>query len=711
MNNLSEKNNRAFGRQAKRITVLSCALAILIAFLLIFFFTAADAVATVPETTGIITQTFFNTDEETGESVPVEKTYEIGKDVTAIRIEDFADLQQITKVNYVPDAFIRPNVLPEKMTIVDLNTDFHFAEKGTFIFVVLNLDPFDELFHEKSEALNRYKIGDYWHFTFALPGVFSASNVYLKSQLIARHGEIENYDFIEFNTSYDKKTERFSPETEETFMNLQFYTKRKTLDDTLRSAQIVTVHYQSSGTAYTGIGKPALVGTESAVKEMENVSSNLLIAFTVLALVEIGVFAVLAVLKKTKIFLPAIALTGGILLAFFANFTLAQATAAPLFWVAVSLSGGAVTMVGALLSVGKNFRRFPAARCFSALALLGGVLAFLMPFTGFRAAQALGIVCTVITAVNACALLAFVAIATTEKESEHGVLKLIYTLTVAVTAIASVFFPPAFLAQTNASFWLHAFTAVMTFVSVFLVFRDTERANAYLTANLNLEVERQVQDIRAVIGERDELLRFLSHDMKKPLSSAVAFLDTVIAQETDGEQRKALDQIRQNNNRVISNLSEIARFARYNYLAEPSQTADLNALCKNLCDFHRPDCEANGILLKNLVEKPYRVFVKTQGLENAMTNIIMNAVEHADCSTIALSAKAMKNRIVLTIWDDGKGLPDDLDAFRPYVSENEGDTGGLGLYICKNMIEAMNGELRYERKEGKSYFFISLRQA
>ncbi len=52
-----------------------------------------------------------------------------------------------------------------------------------------------------------------------------------------------------------------------------------------------------------------------------------------------------------------------------------------------------------------------------------------------------------------------------------------------------------------------------------------------------------------------------------------------------------------------------------------------------------------------------------------------------------------------------------VDAFRPYVSENEGDTGGLGLYICKNMIEAMNGELRYERKEGKSYFFISLRQA
>lgn len=215
----------------KIISVLSCA--VLSAVFIVTLFFAAPKISAVPETTGGF--------DYNGETV------EIGRDIAAVRISDLDKIGKITKVNYVADKFVRPKTFDEDIQIVDLTKPFEFAEKGTLIFVIINLDPDAENFKEQQKNLAAHKIGDYWQFTLSLPKIFCASNVYQKSDLVARHGEIENYDFIEFTTSYDKRTEEFSSETATEYLNLQFYTKREALENAFNSSQIITVHYQSSG--------------------------------------------------------------------------------------------------------------------------------------------------------------------------------------------------------------------------------------------------------------------------------------------------------------------------------------------------------------------------------------------------------------------------------------------------------------------------------
>lgn len=165
--------------------------------------------------------------------------------------------------------------------------------------------------------------------------------------------------------------------------------------------------------------------------------------------------------------------------------------------------------------------------------------------------------------------------------------------------------------------------------------------------------------------------------------------------------------------RVVSNLSEIGEYARFNYIAEPSQVTDIRELCAVLYKYHKLDCDANGIILKNTVNVRAAAFVKRQGLENVVSNIIMNAVEHANCKTITLSIISEKNKIILRVADDGKGMREDIDVFAPYVTENaeKDDTSGLGLFICKSIIESMNGELTYETGEKGTTFYISLLKA
>lgn len=693
----------------KIVSVLLCA--ILSAVFIVALFFCAPEISTVPEAEGQLT--YRIADHSIGDTLNVQKaTGDIGKDVTAVRINDLNKLSKITRVNYAKDKFVKPDTLAADTQIVDLTKPFDFGERGTLTFVILNLDPWSENFTEIVDELEEYKIGDYWHFTLRLPEIFCASNIYVKSKLVAMHGEIENYDFIDYNTSYTKKTEKLNTLTESTLIDLDFYCRRQSMDDAFSAAQTVTIHYQSTGGSYSGINGIPLIGDEKAVKNICEHSQNLLLAFAILSAVVLAVFTVFAALEHFRGFNSEIIWIFGIFLMLLSRFLLRSVLHAPLVWAGFALASSFIILGGALLSVGINIRKLPLKYIFPALMAAGALLAFLQPFVPFGAAGTLKIACTVIKAAGVAALTVLIGLGTFVKSysQNYGVLHAVCGALIAVAIIASLFLPQIFPTYLNPMFWMCVVTTVTTFLNVFMIFREMKKSNAYLTDNLHLEVERQLIDLKAVINERDNLLQFVSHDMRKPLASSVSLLETAIEREKDAEQIKTLKIIKQNDSRVVTNLSEIGAYAKFNYIAEPSRTVDLSELCKEICSFHSFDCNANGIILKNSVNGNLKIFAKKQGLENAISNIIMNAVEHANCTKITLSAKTVKNKIVLSVSDDGKGIDSEMDIFKPYVTEKV-ETGGVGLYICKNIIESMNGTLTYESEQGRTAFFITLLKA
>lgn len=694
----------------KIISAAACALACAV-FIVVMYF-CAPTVPVAPETTGEFSYSYGYRDEN-DKFVPAQKDIVVGKDITAVRISDISDLQKITEVNYIPDKFVNPGTLEHDFQLVDLTKPFEFAKKGTLMFVILNLNPFAEDFDDQANRLNEYKIGDYWRFTFRLPKIFSAANVYNKSELVARHGEIENYDFIDYTTSYDKKTTDFSTETESTDIALTFYTRREIITNTANSAKIITVHYQSDGGAYSGIKEMPMIGVENKIESLTDNSQSLLIAFAVIAFVVFSIFGVLSLLKRTADFVPALTYIFGIAAMLFSRFILTGTATVPLMWVAISLAAPFAVLAGALLLMSPRQKKPYVKYILCALPVMGALFAFICPFVSYGAAQGLTVTCSVIRGVCAAALLGFIGIYTAQKHT--GVLSGVCATVIAVAFVAALFLPQITPAYYNPMFWMCVITVVATFAHVFIVVRDTELTNVYLTENMQKEIDRQVKDIKAIITERDRLLQFVSHDMKKPLMSSLSLIDTAIEREKDAEQLKTLGIIKQNDSRVISNLSEIGAFAKFNYIAEPSQTVDLMELCALLFKYHQLDCNANGIVLKNSVEKSYPVFVKKQGLESVISNIIMNAVEHAHCNAVTISVRPEKNKTVLCIADNGTGISKDMDVFKAYITEKPAhkadETDGVGLYICKNVIESMNGDLSYESDEKGTTFFISLLKA
>lgn len=234
-----------------------------------------------------------------------------------------------------------------------------------------------------------------------------------------------------------------------------------------------------------------------------------------------------------------------------------------------------------------------------------------------------------------------------------------------------------------------------------------EKSHNELTKNFEKELIRQTNDLRSLLDEREKLLRFLSHDMRKPVVSIRRFLIEVIAQEKDAEQIKALNIIDMKVKNIEKSLTELAGYSKMTYVAESSKVFSIMDVVRDVYETLKPDCDANGIHFSVYGEN-FGVFAKPNTLNSVLTNLVMNAVEHASCSSITLTVLKNGNEVSVIVTDDGVGIESGAEQtiFHAYESTSQGEAHGLGLYICRSHMESMNGRITCVQADGNLSFVV-----
>ena len=112
------------------------------------------------------------------------------------------------------------------------------------------------------------------------------------------------------------------------------------------------------------------------------------------------------------------------------------------------------------------------------------------------------------------------------------------------------------------------------------------------------------------------------------------------------------------------------------------------------------------------------ILADKEKLARVLDNLVVNAIKFsAENTTIELQAEAQPKELIISVHDNGVGIPRDMGTllFEPFVNSvrRKGTAGeqsfGLGLYICRQIIEAHGGRIWFESEPGKgSVFFISL---
>ncbi len=195
----------------------------------------------------------------------------------------------------------------------------------------------------------------------------------------------------------------------------------------------------------------------------------------------------------------------------------------------------------------------------------------------------------------------------------------------------------------------------------------------------------RMQDrIRRFLVQRTEMLAGVSHDLRTPLTR----LKLTLAMLPDRED------LRQDVNDMTTDVEEMERmitgylaFAR-GERAEQAERVNLSALLEEVATGAR----RTGAAVELSVPADLVLPLRADAMRRAITNLVDNACRHA--RQVVVSAEAQERAILVTVDDDGPGIPADRreSVFRPFESDASGGTG-LGLTIARDIVRAHGGDI------------------
>lgn len=242
------------------------------------------------------------------------------------------------------------------------------------------------------------------------------------------------------------------------------------------------------------------------------------------------------------------------------------------------------------------------------------------------------------------------------------------------------------------------------------------------------ELARDFNEMNERLGELDQLKRdFLSkvsHDLKSPLASmqeANNLLLEEVPGELDEDQRRLLELNRESGERLshmIGNLLEVSRFEA-GAVRLDLERVDLRELADRAADRHEPAFRKEGVeLRRDLPERPLSVEADADRVAEVLDNLLANGLGFSpEGEAVDLMVARGDRAAEITVSDRGPGVPDERkeEIFDRFFqgehggARSSGGGVGLGLTLCRQVVEAHEGEITVEdRERGGSRFRVLL---
>jgi signal transduction histidine kinase len=254
-------------------------------------------------------------------------------------------------------------------------------------------------------------------------------------------------------------------------------------------------------------------------------------------------------------------------------------------------------------------------------------------------------------------------------------------------------------------------------VSTVKVQRGDKRIGTLVTLH-DITREKLVERLKT------EFVSLSAHQLRTPLSAIKWTLKMILdgdMGEINEEQKDLLRKTYNSNERMISlinDLLNVTRIEEGRYIYK-KKLVDLSSLVKEIVKNYKEESKRRGLSFKFKAPKGKIPEIKMDPdkIKLVITNLIDNAIRYtSEKGKVIVSLEKKKNNLEFSVEDSGIGIPEDQQerlfskffrASNAVRTETEGS--GLGLFICKNIIDAHNGEVWFESEQGKgSKFYFSL---
>ncbi len=252
------------------------------------------------------------------------------------------------------------------------------------------------------------------------------------------------------------------------------------------------------------------------------------------------------------------------------------------------------------------------------------------------------------------------------------------------------------------------------------IYHFTRRTQAKLAQLVNERdaKERLLDEMRKLEKFRRDFISNLTHEIRTPLTGILGAVEVLCDGEylSDSDKNSMLNILKEQSIRLDKLAQDILALARIEHTSEEARRSfaacDLSDVVKNVFTLMKPKAAANGVALLLLKNEHVKFACDTALIEEALLNLVENALRYSGSKTIELSLESGAPHAKITVADKGVGieekhLPRLFERFYRVDKARSREKGGtgLGLAIVKHIAQLHGGEVSVSSSPGAGCAF------
>ena len=261
--------------------------------------------------------------------------------------------------------------------------------------------------------------------------------------------------------------------------------------------------------------------------------------------------------------------------------------------------------------------------------------------------------------------------------------------------------------------------AGLTSVSVFVINRGVHKRHLAVQRSLQSEVEKRTEQLQIVNNQllvaneqlklharmQQDFINIAAHEFRTPIQPIIGLSQILLSKSKDSMFIDSLDIIVRNAirlRRLTEDILDVQKIESHT-LQLNIESLDLNALISDLVADYRKQLlnekkEGIRLLTEFNFSKPIVLYADKYRLIRVIDNLLNNSVKFTKEGTILTTVKEgmdqQRHELIVSVKDTGIGIDPDIlpKLFSKFVTKSHRGTG-LGLYICKAIIEAHDGRI------------------
>ncbi len=229
----------------------------------------------------------------------------------------------------------------------------------------------------------------------------------------------------------------------------------------------------------------------------------------------------------------------------------------------------------------------------------------------------------------------------------------------------------------------------------------------------HMERQRSVIEIQA----KEEFIREIGHEVRSPINSIIGMTALLLDENLNRRAREITENIRDSSGTLLDLVGNTPGSIRAIHKIPEAllDSLSLSEHIRKVVDLFEHEASSKGIKLTSQLEgiPENTIFGDESNLEQVLVNLLSNAIKFTEQGSITLNSSCKKLQggellITFSLSDTGVGIPpEQLETlFNPFSpsgakTSDKFGAGGLGLPLCKGLVELMGGEIWIESNQAQ----------